>query len=115
MSQCLGQLKREPSKTQVNPFDTNSLFAHGNNVYTIHGLLLKRNFALQLALQVRFAQSPMRASNRCSIASIRAGDRQFATSKSLRGLYTGNSRHNETRYNGFHVITNAPTGTDLAQ
>jgi hypothetical protein len=29
-------------------------------------------------------------------------------------VYTGNSRYNETRYNGFHVITNAPTGTDLA-
>jgi hypothetical protein len=79
MSQCLGQLKREPSKTQVNPFDTNSLFAYGHYVYTMHGLLLKRNFGLQLALQVRFAQSPVRASNRCSLASIRAGDMQFAT------------------------------------
>jgi hypothetical protein len=27
---------------------------------------------------------------------------------------SGNSRYNETRYNGFHVITNAPSGTDLA-
>jgi hypothetical protein len=32
--------------------------------------------------------------------------RQFAV--------TGNSRYNETRYNGFHVVTNAPTGTDPA-
>jgi hypothetical protein len=29
-------------------------------------------------------------------------------------IFTGNSRYKETRYNEFHVITNAPTGNDLA-